>query len=821
MRAWTFAFPWLSLPASARCMGVLWLTWSTLLAADLHPRQMPRNPSSAKECAICHFRWVDTFFVDGRGTDLVSFQTGQVEGTSEMCFSCHDGSVLDSRWAFEKERGHRSGVPPRPGMIVPEFFPLDTNGMVQCVTCHTAHGVSSIPGETTSTFLRVNNTNSSICLMCHTTMAGNSAGTNHPLGQTTNSVPRELWSKHSKMETAAHLITCETCHIAHGDHQESLLRQPLVDSVLCLKCHADKSHVNPDGSRNFFHVINVVPTNAVIPAALMTNGARLARNGALTCLTCHKIHLNQIETNLLVAKIDRQSSFCLNCHTNQQGLTRTKHNLSQKFPDVRNLAGKTVAESGPCSACHLPHKNALSLAGGGDVISGLCLSCHGAGGIAVETNLLGRNHPVGVPVSTGKPFPPVAQPVSLPLFNAWRHPAPGGNMTCITCHDPHRPPVGDAPLVGEKFLRASVSALCQECHPHQVKVRSTKHDLSAQATVINNIQGQSPAISGVCSACHLVHSATASTWAQPGDSAQPSAKCATCHRSEGSAAKKIIQPHSHPVDVPLQKAGLTTTLPLDAGLAATNAPARMTCVTCHDPHRWDPSALTAVDPRIEGTARDSFLRLPVAPAPDLCVNCHTNEAPVVRSEHDLALFSPGATNGLGQTAADSGPCGVCHLSHNAPLKAVLWARDLKPLTPLTPVVDMMCRSCHYPQGVAASKVPVFSYHPPVTVIHLPASTNADSAFFPLFDPISGQQVSAGIIACSSCHNVHQWSQHPGSSGLGTSVEGDSNNSFLRHQSSELPCKICHGLDAIYRYQYYHKSTTHKAPDDAGLDDLFR
>jgi hypothetical protein len=45
--------------------------------------EAPRNPDSAKECAICHYRWIDTFFVDGRGTDLVEYQAenGRFKGT--------------------------------------------------------------------------------------------------------------------------------------------------------------------------------------------------------------------------------------------------------------------------------------------------------------------------------------------------------------------------------------------------------------------------------------------------------------------------------------------------------------------------------------------------------------------------------------------------------------------------------------------------------------------------------------------------------------------------------------------------------------------
>ncbi len=816
--------PWMWLPLLA--------AW-TLSAAELHQRQVPRNPSSAKECAICHYRWVDTFFMDGRGTDLAPLQTEQVEGTSEMCFSCHDGSVLDSRWAFEKGRGHESGATPPPGMRPPATFPLDPQGKMQCVTCHSAHGVSSVTGEMTSTFLRVFNTNSSICLLCHPTMAGDLAGANHPLGPVTNAIPRQLWSKHSTPETAAHNISCETCHTAHAGHEEHLLKQSVSDSALCLTCHTDKNPLNADGTRNFSHAINMLPTNAIVPATLLTNGAQLAINGTLTCLTCHKVHQNKIEKHLLVAKLDNQSSFCFNCHADKRGLVQNQHNLAAKFPAEKNVAGQTVAQGGPCSACHLPHKNARALAGAGDPNAALCLSCHGASGLASRTNLLGRGHPTGIPLPVVQSFPAAARPLSLPLFDSGRRPAANGNITCITCHDPHGSPAQGPLRRSGNFLRASPSALCQECHANQASVAGTRHDLSGAAPAVLNIQGKAPTDTGSCGACHLVHSAGNSTWARPWvASPNPSEKCLSCHRPGGPAEKKVAGPHSHPLDVsPLPSVAAAAALPLWANSPQAGATNQMSCLTCHNPHRWNPTATGPGDKLVEGGPRDSFLRQPAAPAPTLCATCHPGETVVIGTKHDLSIKFPDNANIRGQRAADSGPCLACHLAHNSPTASKIWARDLKrPAVGLwmapsqapshrAPLVDQMCISCHSENAVGASKVPTFTYHPPTTVVNTPASRGTNQTFFPLFDPVSGKLVNEGTISCSSCHNVHQWSAKNPGPGQGLNQEGDSNNSFLRHRSMELPCKYCHGADSIYRYQYFHKATTHRGQDDLGEDGL--
>ena len=832
-----------SVVSQAYILLVILPLWS-LQAAEFNQHELPRNPSSAKECAICHYRWVDTFFLDGRGTDLVPLQTEPVVGTSEMCFSCHDGGILDSRWAFEKERGHRIGVPPKPGMSLPNNFPLDTKGNMQCVTCHSAHGVPTVAGESPSTFLRVANTNSSICLICHPAMAGNIAGENHPLGQVTNTVPRELWNKHTSAEAAAHLITCQTCHSAHGNQQEHLLKQNVSDSTLCLTCHADKNPINPDGTRNYFHVINVTPKNALVPATLLTNGAQLSKDGALTCLTCHKIHQNKIEKHLLVAKIDTQSTFCFNCHADKKGLTQNKHNLTQAFPHAQNLAGKSVSDSGPCSACHLPHQNAQPLAGK-DATSGLCLGCHGLTGMASNTNLFGRSHPISIPLPAAQSVSLGAKPLSLPLFDSLRRPSAAGNITCLTCHDPHQAQPNGSPQARAKFLRQTVPGLCQECHPSQIDVLNTKHNLSpGVAALTTPIQGRKPTPgrfgdppslpgafnvpsqplpeSNLCDACHLVHSAADSTWARPlPGSPRPGDKCRSCHQPGGPAEKKLVQPHSHPLDISPSQAALHTSLPLYGESGETNALGKMTCLTCHDPHRSSLTLVSGTDHPTEPSTLGKFLRLPISPVPALCADCHPKEARVVRTEHDLSLFLPDSKNCLGQRAADTGPCGVCHAAHNAPTKSKMWAQGLVQPWLSTPLVDAMCRACHSAEAIAGKNVPAFTYHPPVNIIHMPTSQGYEPGFFPLFDPKTGKIVRAGDLSCSSCHNVHQWNATNPSEGPGIHLEGDSNNSFLRHRSAELPCKICHGLDSIYRYQYYHKSTAHGRQSDFDLDDLFR
>jgi hypothetical protein len=51
--------------------------------------------------------------------------------------------------------------------------------------------------------------------------------------------------------------------------------------------------------------------------------------------------------------------------------------------------------------------------------------------------------------------------------------------------------------------------------------------------------------------------------------------------------------------------------------------------------------------------------------------------------------------------------------------------------------------------------------------------------------------------------VHQWNPLFQAKGKGANIEGTATNSFLRMQTYSLLCIDCHGLDALFRFKYYH------------------
>jgi predicted CXXCH cytochrome family protein len=799
----------------------LLLIFFSLLPLDLASAavQSTKNPNSAKACAICHFRWIDTFFVEGKGSDLVEYQSEKVVAKPEMCFSCHDGSVKDSRARVYHDSGHKTNKPPPAQMRIPEIFPLDEDGNMQCSTCHTAHGVQGGEGSDDTIFMRTSNRTSEMCRQCHPERDGGMVAGNHPIGATKQDIPARLVALGAAAGGEKNQIVCETCHTAHGSPYESLLIESAENSTLCLDCHRDKNIFEPDGRRKPFHVIDVAPQKATIPKALMEAGAKLGRRGVLTCQTCHKVHTNKIGGTSLLVTTAKKSSLCLTCHVDKKYLVDTKHNLMRSAPGERNLEGETVAQAGVCSACHLPHKAARKVTGKKDLTTELCLSCHGKGNIAEKVNLSGNTHPLNV-----NPFAKRDKDVllaatdiekgklNLPLFNKYGVQDRDGRVTCSTCHDTHgsradaiKGSTGNKADHNTLFLRRRSPDICSECHRNKFQIANSKHDLKKVAPTEKNILQQTPAESGLCGSCHLVHgSHKGFLWARSKTTANNGVSenfCISCHNEDGMARNRLVKEHSHPLNVSPSEKGLTSTLPLFDRSGKILEDGVIRCQTCHDPHRWDPVNIHLEDHfDIEGNSQNSFLRIENTPSPTLCANCHADKAYIEETDHDLAVTAPHSKNIIGQSPAASGTCGVCHLVHNGRNETLLWAQEFGSGTN---VMERMCNSCHSESGWAKDKVPPIASHPKSNIVNLGKHIKGRGNYFPLFHRTSGEPVTVGDISCPTCHNVHQWNPGEHAKGKGVNLEGNATNSFLRARSSMVMCSDCHGIDALFRFKYYH------------------
>ncbi len=701
----------------------------------------PSNPSSAKECALCHYRWIDTFFIDGKASDLVPYQAEKVVAEAEICYSCHDGSVVDSRARVYNDSHHPINKAPPPDMEIPEIFPLDENGFMQCATCHTAHGVPSEMGMDKTIFIRAANEDSGMCRLCHKDKDGGPANGNHPIDSTKLAFSDEFRELGALQGVKKNQVICQSCHRVHGAPNEKFL----IDS---------------------------------------------AQEGG---------HL------------------CLDCHVDKKELLGTVHDLRITAPDSVNLKGKTPSESGVCGACHLVHGSREAVLWGrkmpavssGYKIVDLCLSCHNKDGLARKKVLSDFSHPYNVAMNDKGMDP------DLPVFDmeGRRVPLEKGFLSCPTCHDPHRGRklmADGKPGAGDKFLRfpnKPSPELCSQCHPGESRVELTDHDLLATGSNVLNNQGQSPAESGTCGVCHLIHKAkNRKLWALTiPDSRQPAeGVCMACHSPGGVAAAKVLGKRSHPVNIRPASKGIKTSLPLYDKKGEKNEEGMLTCLSCHNPHQWDPEKPEpARSYGMEGDGNNSFLRLKSAPSAALCVSCHTEQSTVLMTDHDMTILAPESRNLLRQRPAESGPCGACHLVHNGRNRVRLWARKLRKGNG---VMDKMCKSCHNRKSIGSKKVPKVDSHPKgMLITSVGRNKKGEANYFPLFHSRTGKYVTVGDISCASCHDVHRWDPKVKGPGAGKNIEGRTTSSFLRMQTYGLMCIDCHGLDALFRFKYYHNS----------------
>jgi len=482
---------------------------------------------STKECSICHYEWVDVFMYQMRSTEIAKIPKDRQVANDKMCFSCHDGSVVDSRirvWA--KNNIHKINVKPPSGMNIPNQLPLD-DGKINCRTCHTAHGTNDrhINGKVNTVFLRVENKNSELCKLCHYKNIG---VRNHPEKPVkfTNKI-----KKYVKFGTKDEVI-CESCHTPHGSNYDKILVNDIF--YICGDCHLDKIK---DGK--YVNGILVHPSNINIDKVNYDSNEVKVINGILTCVSCHSPHHAKGEK--LLAVDNKNDKLCLICHESKKTVYYSKHNLKKK------KSINSGESSNVCQFCHKPHGWQQSIDNNySDIYTAVCMSCHTK--IEMVDNRLidykKYNHPVMVEVKNN---------IKLPLYEKSDYLSSknkGKYVTCFTCHDVHSKKTN--------FLRMDTNnnELCIECHKDKVNILNTKHG-------IDKVK---------CISCHKIHNAEDKKLIRDGLNNEG---CFNCHVENKMAGKSIIGDNSHPVNK-IVKIDIPDNLKLKDG--------KLVCTTCHNPH---------------------------------------------------------------------------------------------------------------------------------------------------------------------------------------------------------------------------------------------
>jgi len=817
-----------------------------------------RLPSANRECSACHIMWL-TEFKRKDVTPLIAYdpkpvmKSGKqdVSSSDPMCFSCHDGFVLESRFLWEDNKhSHPVGNKPSEKINIPlvkgkKILPLNDDGRVYCGTCHSAHGVSW-DQKKTAVFMRLENENGQLCMACHTDKVKGPKHGSHPVKDKIQKLldkpPQHLMASGARFANDGGLV-CQSCHNPHGADDKKLLLVKNDSSQLCGECHINRNARNrAEAGKNHTHPVNIKPQDVKVPEALLAQGAKLGPEGEIICQTCHRPHDAMQESHLLVQE-NIKDSLCQDCHENQKMVLGSKHDMGLARKNSENIRQQLASESGPCSACHVPHKGkglkmwARNIDKEQDPMSALCLSCHSTEGIANKHTTGKYSHPVGVNINR------LGRKVDLPTFDSNGLKllnVESGTVSCASCHDPHQWSSKDKKLkgvIGEtgtsvtRFLRRSNSAdapLCRTCHEDKWRVAQSKHDMRFMAPDAKNSIGQTVSESGICGACHLVHNANAEQlWARTelDGKGQGYAACLGCHNEKGLAKNKPLGKHNHPLNVPVKSLGIIDlskewvldseknkkasertpliSLPLYDDMGKTvDENGRVGCGSCHDPHSWSPLGYRQIkDPaRLEGDTDSSFLRIADQSKSALCVNCHVDKKSIYLTKHDLTdeaddyLEKIDKKNSDGENKLDNviggavaGACMHCHTPHNAKGVA-LWSRDKSGDD--APIAQL-CASCHAQNEVAENKLPGEHMHP-LQVNNKKIKHNKD---IPFFDAEGERDHKKGNVDCASCHNPHQWDSRNAESKSPqiASEEGNTVNSFLRKtadNNSEL-CISCH------------------------------
>ena len=254
------------------------------------------------KCPVCHTDRLREY-KSRRGVPLVPhdptpvISTGQQFETSTpgMCFSCHDGFVMDSRALWkEGHLGHRVGMRPSTDITSPTVndepvFPMNDDGRMYCGTCHSAHLIEDAENEAPP-FMRVDPDDGNLCQACHDDKRS-IAGSDHVRSAGRRKAPADFKARG----------VCIRCHISHEAQGPVMwAREPGEGNIpvnqLCTSCHEDEVHPSEHPNEIVAWSQNLrepLLLNPGAPMPVFDSHGLQADNGSIGCPTCHNAHRQQ------------------------------------------------------------------------------------------------------------------------------------------------------------------------------------------------------------------------------------------------------------------------------------------------------------------------------------------------------------------------------------------------------------------------------------------------------------------------------------------------------------------------------------------------
>ncbi len=630
--------------------------------------------SQDKKCIICHINRSEEFLelvadgvFDHELTDLVS---------EEICYSCHNVSVNDSRATFTANH-HPVKVVPSSAVRIPLEYTLNEKGEMDCGTCHTPH--TGKQKDNKIAFLRESNKNSKMCIKCHVALTQGPKYGEHRIN-----VPLDLLSVDPEIITSrggklgdGNKIICETCHITHGAQKRKLLIYYEEGENFCSLCHEDNPSKESVGNGMETHPIYNEDIKSAVPEA-WPNGRRIrrAKNGDFTCQTCHKAHYGYKGQ---LAYKNKTGEMCVVCHP---GRTSSPEDEVKKNHIL--TAGDDETPAVNCISCHTAHNafydpesETAKLLVKSNADSDLCYECHSdkkTDNITIVE--LSGNHPNNMPFKEGIQM-------RSKLRSLGGKTGTDGNIICNSCHSIHDSKTKEANLIiskerlclychdNQNFLnpisaangthptnllpkkatipkevleKGQLSAMgeiicltchsvhsaqsqtklltffnnkdeyCITCHSNMEKMLKGKHNLKNTAPNEKNILGQTVGESGMCGVCHTAHTYGREIKDKKKDVINQ--VCLGCHNADGIGADLGEEKEfNHPDNAFLTDKFRLYSLPIyteNGKRVVRNG--KIMCSTCHNIHENE-----------EYTIQKKLLRIKSENVSGICLNCHTDK----------------------------------------------------------------------------------------------------------------------------------------------------------------------------------------------------
>jgi predicted CXXCH cytochrome family protein len=428
------------------------------LVGEVH-RTVARRGAAAIAAEVESVECLDCHAPHGAVGDMLLSADAAASGG---CTRCHVGVSV--------EHGANTHPVNRPLTDPAAIRALEARGVflapddsVSCLTCHDVHS----SGE--DSWLTASMSADERCVVCHRAQSS-LQGSGHDL----------------RKKGGQHLATaCLGCHTLHEATGPALGRTggDLRDPTGCQSCHAEggvaRESIIPDAGHPLF---DRNPSPGKLPAVGSAGTLPLGEPGSSSCLTCHDPHARSsgsVNTAML-RKPGGDAETCLACHDEMRTALGSDHDLRLTDSSLSRQRQEPMEAGGFCLACHGMH-DAGDWQGWGARTGGpssasnasrACLGCHEQGNPAGGTVVAVWDHPTDLLLTSAKV--PWHNTGELPLYDDAGRPTDDkqiGQITCLTCHDPHvwSPKHGGQGGTGEgdtrnSFLRPGWEGFCSGCH---------------------------------------------------------------------------------------------------------------------------------------------------------------------------------------------------------------------------------------------------------------------------------------------------------------------------------------------------------------------